>query len=123
MGYMRHHAIIVTAVGAFEDAVREAWAMVEQAAHNHNCPEILSPLSEVVTNGARSFALFPDGSKEGWPESDSGDSLRDEVVRILEGFRYEDGSSPLAWVEVQFADDELESKIIRDSDGARRAAK
>jgi hypothetical protein len=62
MGYMRHHAIIVT-----------SWKreLLEQA--HARAVELGMSVSEVtgeVTNSYRSFLVAPDGSKEGWDTSD-----------------------------------------------------
>ena len=47
----------------------------------------------------RTFLVIPDGSKEGWDESDFTDSLRQRFIARLEKDNYED-SSPWAWVEI-----------------------
>ena len=57
----------------------------------------------------------PDGSKEGWRESEAGDSTRAAFVKWLRSRCYDDGSSSYGWVEVQYADDEGETKIVSDS--------
>ena len=119
MGYMRHHAIVVT--GSYdlwpERAYEKAEELLSQWRDSTHEPQpVLSQLSEECMNGRRSFCVFPDGSKEGWPTSEAGDEFRDRLIRWLEEQRYEDGSSPLAWVEVQYADDERETKVCRHSD-------
>lgn len=75
MGYMQHHAIIVTAyndriyplhvkaIDIFGDAVTE--------------------ILPSAINGYRSFFVGPDGSKEGWPESDAGNARRQEFNEWL----------------------------------------
>ena len=108
MGYMRHNAIIVS--GSYGDFLVEAHAVATRGG---------LAVSDVVrspVNGVETFLVAPDGSKEGWSESEQGDALRDWFIAHLEGLRYEDGSSPLSWVEVQYGDDDLETKIVRDSD-------
>lgn len=64
----------------------------------------------------RYTVTLPDGSKEGWEHSDVGDKARDSYTDWLKAQAYEDGSSPLQWVEVQYGDDNGETKIIRHSD-------
>ena len=59
--------------------------------------------------------VAPDGSKEGWAESDAGDRARDLIVQVLKSYSYKDGSSPLKWVEVMFGDDEGRAAIVRHS--------
>jgi hypothetical protein len=53
--------------------------------------------------------VAPDGSKEFWPESDRLNGLRDEYVEWL-------STQPISWVEVQFADDDRITRIVRHSD-------
>lgn len=98
MGIISHHAIVVT--GTYED-----WA---ERAHKMACSIFpaaqVSQLSPVVVNGTRSFCVFPDGSKEGWEASTRGDEERDTFIRWLVAQRYDDGSSPLCWAEVNYGE-------------------
>lgn len=108
MGYMRHHAIIVS-----------SWSkdLLEQA-HNEASSIFswVSPISPEAVNCYAAFFVPPDGSKEGWEESNAGDCRRDRFVTWLNSQRYEDGSTPFGWVEVQFCDDESIAKVTRHSD-------
>lgn len=122
MGYERNHAIVVTGGYSREmDDVRDGsreWADFAREAAVRICGG-RCPVTEVVegvTNTRRSFAILPDGSKEGWDASGEGDDARASYVHWLEQQAYEDGSSPLAWVEVQFGDDEHDSRVLRHSD-------
>ncbi len=108
MGYMRHHAIIVT-----------CWESGKIEAAHKRASEIfrgVSPILDSQMNGHRSFFIPPDGSKEGWSESAAGDCLRDAMIEWLNEQAYEDGSTCFDWVEVQYGDDERVTKIIRHSD-------
>ena len=58
--------------------------------------------------------IATDGSKEGWPESCTGDQQRDLFVQWCNDQRWSDGSSSLRWVEVQYGDDDGITKIVRD---------
>lgn len=109
MGYMRSHAIIVQDYG-YGDWMEKAHAEAVRI-----FPWV-SPLSDYAVNGIRSFFVPPDGSKEGWAESDDGDARRAEFLAWLKGVKHNDGSSPLAWVEVQFADDEHQNRITMAHD-------
>lgn len=114
MGYMRHHAIIVT---SWDDKlIRKAHKVAKEV---FAIGQVTSVLPDIL-NGYRSFMVGPDGSKEGWEDSDAGDSARDIFIDWLETQRYDDGSSALSWVEVQYGDDEKETKICRDSDAKWR---
>lgn len=114
MGYNRHHAIIVTGFDA---------PTVEKA-HDRASTLAMSvgPLERAPSNSWWSFCIFTDGSKEGWGESDRGDAQRAEFIAYLDSMRYEDGSSPLSWVEVQYGDDERVTKVTAHSDEPKRTA-
>lgn len=94
MGYMRHHAIIVS--GWSDERVAPAHAKAKEIFGN-SVTEILPE----VTNGYRSFFIGTDGSKEGWSESDDGDSRRERFKAwVSENYRL--------WLdvaEVQYADE------------------
>ena len=112
MGYMRHHAIVVTASDS--PAADTALNAAEQKALDLGCS--VTPIVDGAINGYQSFLVAPDGSKEGWSESSKGDAQRAALIEFMDTFRFEDGSSPLAWVEVQFGDDNLVSRVVRHSD-------
>ncbi len=117
MGYMRHHTIVVTGMPYEWDERLSIKTVYEKA---KSIFKWVSPLSPVMRNGFISFFIPPDGSKEGWSESIEGDAEREKFIQYLESIIYEDGSSPVDWVVVQFGDDELETKVVRDSDEKRR---
>lgn len=62
-------------------------------------------------NGYQTFVVCPDGSQEGWTDSDSGDHFREMFVQRLLSDNYDDDSSPWAWVEVGFG--EFGQKVLR----------
>lgn len=102
MGYMRHHAIVVS-----DYDKRNLEKLQAQA------KEIFPSVSEILyseVNGYGSFFIPTDGSKEGWPESEEGDERRNKFVEILKASEYPQ------WVEVQYGDDERETKACRNSD-------
>ena len=108
MGYMRHHAIVVTSWDS--DILEEAHAKAREIF------PYVSPISPPATNGYAAFFIPPDGSKEGWPASDDGDDRRNKFIAWLNEQRFPDGSTVLDWVEVQFGDENGESKVCRHSD-------
>ena len=113
MGYMRHHAIVVTGMLETHGAMLSIHAAWDRAA------EIFPHISSVVEseiNGYGSFFVPPDGSKEGWAESGEGDERRTVFIEWLRSTTYEDGSSPLKWVEIQYGDDERETIVTAHSD-------
>jgi len=98
MGVVAHHAIVVT--GGYQD-----WAELAHACALKYFPEgQVSPLSAKAINGYQSFCVFPDGSKEGWSDSAEGDAHRDGFIAWLKAQAYSDGSSPLAWAEVNYGE-------------------
>lgn len=104
MGYMRHHAIIVTTFN--EELIEKVYVKAK---------EIFPVMSEVLSskmNGYKSIFIPPDGSKEGWIDSDEGDTRREMFKKWLVSQLYGDTSSPFEWVEIQYGDDEKETKII-----------
>ncbi len=112
MGYMRHHAIVVT-----------SWNLELLASAHATAVGLgmsVTNITDQVTNGYQSFLVAPDGSKEGWGHSTEGDCRRAAFIDWLDAQRYEDDSTPLGWVEVQFADEEKETRIVRDSDEHQR---
>ncbi len=111
MGYMRHHAIVVTSWSgvAIDKAHLEATSTF---------PEV-SPIITSDINIYHSFFIPPDGSKEGWDESNVGDGRRDAFISWIHTLDYEDGSNPLAWAEIQYGDDAGISLVVRHSDEAR----
>ena len=110
MGYMRHHAIIVTTWDL--DLIRHA----RNEATNIFGADAVTGLVDASTNGYRTFFVGPDGSKEGWDESDQGDQRRDRFVHWLNAQRAEDGSSWLDWAEIQYGDDDGDNRVLRHND-------
>lgn len=107
MGYMRHHTIVVTASEPHISAAHEA-------AKRLRCEP--SEITPKTVNGYQSFMVPPDGSKEGWCESDAGDEHRSRFIEYLRSTRYSDGSNPIKWVCVQFGDDNKQTCIVDHSD-------
>lgn len=109
MGYMRHHAIIVTGIMPYiETAHRKAADIFGPRVQDpfHDSTPV-TPITFRTINTYQSFAVLPDGSKEGWTQSDTGDEKHNEFIAFLEG------SSSVDWVEVQFADDGGDDRVIR----------
>lgn len=103
MGYIKHDAIIVT---SWND---EAIIAARDAA-TRCCLQAIGPCAPMV-NGYRTMLVCPDGSKEGWTNSDDGDSQRAEFIDYLRGIKYEDGSSCLEWVAVAYGNDDRKASI------------
>lgn len=120
MGYMRHHAIVVSGprikLGIFPVSIYDV---------RDKCAEtgaLVSPVMKAKWEGTGSFFVAPDGSKEGWAESDAGDNERQKIIEYLDSLRYSDGSTSFKWAEVQFGDDNGQTIVTRHSDEPQREA-
>lgn len=104
MGHSVYHAIVVS--GWKAEAIKEAHLLAVSLD--------MSP-TEIVKSpweGVTSFLVPPDGSKEGWEESDDGDSRRERFIGLLKSKW--DGKW-WDWVEVAFGADEREEPRIESS--------
>lgn len=106
MGYMCHHTIVVTSW--HEESIDEAHTKAEKI-----FGESVSKIVEGCINSQYSFFIAPDGSKEGWPESDEGDERRESFIAWMTSHT---GPLYVDWVELQFGDDYHHTYILRDSD-------
>lgn len=102
MGYIKHHAIVVT---SWQDDIKKAKSKAKEIGLH-----VIGPSKE-STNGYRSILICPDGSKEGWGESDLGDFRRAKFRNWLDSQKFEDGSSFLEWAEISYSGDDREAKI------------
>lgn len=75
MGYYCHHTIVV--IGWNADKVREAHAFAGLTGAQ------VSAIGTSAINGWTSFFVHPDGSKEGWADSDAGDERREHIKAWL----------------------------------------
>lgn len=116
MGYMRHHAIVCTSWS--EAHIQRAHA--EATTIGLAC----SPVSGPAINFYRSFCVFPDGSNEGWGDSDAGDARRDKFIAWLEAHWPPDDADPedgtdqcyIDWAEVQYGDGNGVQGVLRAHD-------
>jgi hypothetical protein len=113
MGYMRLHAIVVSGIDFESASYKREYLKQAHEKAREIFGEQVSALTPVATNGFQSFLIPPDGSKEGWDESDDGDKRRALFKTFL---RETHNASGLDWVEVQFGDDNAVTRIIEDSD-------
>jgi len=111
MGYMRHHCIVVTSWN--EKLLEEAHTVAKeffQVTPNPGFPDKkISEITPSSINGYASFLIAPDGSKEGWNTSDKGNEARDNFIAWIKS------KLSIDWVEIQYGDDERETKITRHS--------
>lgn len=112
MGFiLKHDAIVVTS--CMDEWIDRAAAMARELGL-----QVLGPSGPLI-NGYRTFLVCPDGSKEGWVDSDTGDAKREAFLRYLDSVRLADGSSHLEWVSVAYGRDLVDSVITEDP--ARRS--
>lgn len=120
MGYMRNHAIVVTGDVGYPESkpnrVERAHAKALELFDGTQA--FVSEITPQAVNGHRSFFVAPDGSKEGWEESDACDTARAAFVKWLR----DDPDFHLEWVEIQFGDDDAQTRIVHDSDEGLRDA-
>ena len=96
MGYMRHHAILATSWD-----IRYLQPIIDSIGDynfQHNADHEML-IGEDRVNGYVTMVITPDGSKEGWPDSDAGDDFRNEILELLRK------SDCIDWCEVQYGDD------------------
>lgn len=119
MGYIRHHAIVVTghdkwSIGDNLPDIHEAHAAALEA----GCT-VVTDVAGPGVNGYSSFLVGPDGSKEGWDSSDAGDCARGRFIAWL---RERGQGGYYSWAEVVLGSDDEEALIERhawDGDDAR----
>ncbi len=101
MGYIRHDAIIATSFE--EDHIKTARLKARKT--GLTCSEIVySPM-----NGYASFMIVPDGSKEGWEDSQNGDKMRKVWIRWIQK-----SELCIDWAHISFGGDAPETTIIVD---------
>lgn len=106
MGTKRHHAIIVTAWDRERAAKAHSYAMALFG------PTEVTPILVSNPNAISTFFVGPDGSQEGWDESDIGDQRRGQLIEWLDRDRgSDDGDSYYDWAMVQYGD---ESRLVVD---------
>ena len=105
MGYIRHHAIVVTSWddSCIVDAHLKAIEIFG---------ELVSCIVKSKINGYVSFFIAPDGSKEGWSGSADGDKNREKFIKWINSKAYTDGSNVYSYAEFFYGDDENQSEIV-----------
>jgi hypothetical protein len=103
MGYIKHHAIVVT-----------SWdfnTICEVATDANKLFRSVAPVSGLLgpgVNGYYTLCIAPDGSKEDWDDSAKGDVARNLFMDSLEK------RSQVSWVLLSFGDEQGPAKIIRE---------
>ena len=123
MGYMVHDAIIVTCFDE-KDAKYCRDKAVEIFDQGWTDPanksvSLVGPIMVSKVNAYATFFIGPDGSKLGWSDSERGDECRKQYIEWLRSLREVD-KMYADWVEVQYGDDNGDTRIVSDSDENRR---
>jgi hypothetical protein len=105
MGWFRHDVMVV--IGYFEE---DGFKKAHDKAFELFGDEMVSPIIKTPVNDFGSFYVGPDGSKEGWPESDKTDSNLSTFSEYLDKDKYY-----LKWVWVSVGGCEPEETRIKRS--------
>jgi hypothetical protein len=117
MGYMKHNAVVVTswdveAIDAIHKKAIEIFdKKFEGSAFVRKGSLLVSPLIDGITNSQMSFLIAPDGSKEGWSDSDLAQEARDEFMNwaVQSGYYCD-------YIEIRFGGDDDDETILRSHD-------
>ena len=110
MGYIRHHAIVVTGQHEWlHDSTLLTIFDARRAAIDCGCRLVTEVVGPGV-NSTSSFLVAPDGSKEGWSDSDVGDRARGDFIEWL---RSQGARGYYAWAEVAIGPDDQEARVER----------
>jgi len=104
MGTIKHDSIVVT-----------SWQLQSLLAASQAATGFGLAVTSIVEghNGYGSFLIAPDGSKEGWPESDEADLCRAAWINWV---RSHDPEHRLEWIHVSL----LEGRVATIHDWGRR---
>ncbi len=100
MGYIKHNAIVVTSCD--ELCLGKAHKKAKKLFND----KLISEVVKGVMNGYISFFIAPDGSKEGWEDSNDCDEAREKFIHWL--LKKDRGCD---FVEVRFGGDDNQAYI------------
>lgn len=102
MGLIQHHALV-----AITWDQKSFECIVAQINERTDCDQFLLNVTKI--NAYYTIIIPPDGSKEGWEESDAGDARRDWLLKIIAESEH---AGRWDWIEVEFG--ELDAAICRE---------
>ena len=103
MGMIQHRALIVTAV--LDEDIKKLKDFISKFEN-----QALFTFTKGICNGYETLFVAPSGSKVGWSEYDDAIDIQDEIIEFLEHQKYDDGSSPYEYLQVDYG--EFGQKII-----------
>lgn len=115
MGYIKHHAIVVTGDVDYINLAHEEAKKIfdnhfsKEKTYESDSSDVVSNVMRGVANDTRSFFIAPDGSKEGWSMSDVGNDAREDFINWLRKYGKCD------YVEVMFGGDDHYENIVNSS--------
>jgi hypothetical protein len=107
MGYLRYECIVVNGWSAEEVLNAYRIALLE-------CGTLVSSIVLHPSNGGASFLIAPDGSKEGWVDSDISETARKSFITRIEllGIKVD-------WALIRMGGDDDEFRVL-DSSGVTK---
>ena len=109
MGYIKHQAVIAVVIddrGDVDQLRRQLAELIDEPFINRSAEQLLVGPTPSLVNGYVTYALLPDGSKEGWSTSDLGDRARQIFIDHFRAL----GSSTQV-IEVSFDGDSVTSAV------------
>jgi hypothetical protein len=107
MGYLRHECLIVSSDDA--DAVLRVQTAACSIFDEQGMGRLVGGLTQHLTNGGAAFLISPDGSKEGWGQSNDAEAARNELIEWLRS-----GEAPFVnWALVLIGGDDGEYRVLQ----------
>ncbi|MDB5550643.1 MAG: hypothetical protein JWL86_627 [Rhizobium sp.] len=116
MGYDRHECIVIS-----------GWSSAEVLRAHEAAVSIFNPigmgglvggLTQHAINGGAAFLVAPDGSKEGWADSDKGEAARSEFIEFLRSKE----APHIEWALILIGGDDGEYRVLQSPNDTPEAA-
>ena len=108
MGYIKHNVMIFT-----------SWDKRNLIKVRKFATTLLGSLVTNIkssnVNSTFTFFIAPDGSKEGWTESDIADDCRQKIADFVNSMAYSDGSNVITFVDVSYSNDDREVLVANNN--------
>jgi len=98
MGMIQHKALLVTSFDSKK--LKSAHKKAMKTFDKNN----VTLITGAGMNGYQTFVVVPCGSKLGWNESEDHHAAMEKFTEYLDTLQYEDGSSPIDYVEVNYGE-------------------